>query len=70
MTKVRPKRSSTDWYARPYHKPQDDIKTPIDWDAAGKFNRFTPFTLAGANAPARPQWLSSSPYSPHQRAAQ
>jgi hypothetical protein len=55
-----------DWYARRYHKPQDDIKTPIDWDAAAKFNRFyTALTLAIANAPARPQWLPSSPYSPH-----
>ena len=60
-----------DWYARRYHKPQDDIKTPIDWDAAAKFNRFyTALTLAIANAPTRPQWLSSSPYSPHQRATQ
>jgi hypothetical protein len=60
-----------DWYARRYHKPQDDIKTPIDWDAAAKFNRFyTALALAIANAPTRPQWLPSSPYSPHQRAAQ
>ena len=58
-----------DWYARRYHKPQDDMKTPIDWEAAGKFNRFyTALTLAIANAPTRPQWLPSSPYSPHQRA--
>jgi hypothetical protein len=60
-----------DWYARRYHKPQDNIKTPIDWDAASKFNRFyTALTLAIANAPTRPQWLPSSPYLPHQRAAQ
>jgi hypothetical protein len=60
-----------DWYARRYHKPQDDIKTPIDWDAAAKFNRFyTALALAIANAPTRPQWLPSSPYSPYQRAAQ
>ncbi len=60
-----------DWYARRYHKPQDDLKTPIDWDAASKFNRFyTALTLNIANTPARPQWLPSSPYSPHQRAAQ
>jgi hypothetical protein len=60
-----------DWYARRYHKPQDDIKTPIDWDAAGKFNRFyAALTLSVANAPTRPQWLPSSPYSPHQRTAQ
>jgi hypothetical protein len=60
-----------DWYARRYHKPQDDIKTPIDWDAAAKFNHFyTALTLAIANAPTRPQWLSTSPYSPHQTPAQ
>jgi len=60
-----------DWYARRYHKPQDDIKTPIDWDAAAKFNRFyTALTLAIANTPARPQWLPASPYSPHQTSAQ
>jgi hypothetical protein len=60
-----------DWYARRYHKPQDDIKTPIDWAAAEKFNRFyAALALAIANAPTRPQWLPSSPYSPHQRAAQ
>jgi hypothetical protein len=60
-----------DWYARRYHKPQDDIKTPIDWEAAGKFNRFyTALTVAIANSPTRPQWLPSSPYSPHERGAQ
>ena len=60
-----------DWYARRYHKPQDDIKTPIDWAAAAKFNAFyQSLALAIANAPARPQWLSSSPYSPHQILAQ
>ncbi|MEO6807433.1 MAG: M28 family peptidase [Edaphobacter sp.] len=59
-----------DWYARRYHKPQDDIKTPIDWAAAGKFNRFyTALALNIANSPTRPQWLSSSPYSPHQNKA-
>jgi hypothetical protein len=60
-----------DWYARRYHKPQDDIKTPIDWAAAGKFNRFyAALALAIANAPTHPHWLPSSPYSPHQRTAQ
>ena len=57
-----------DWYARRYHKPQDDLNTPIDWNAAGRFNRFyTAFTIAIANAPSRPQWLPESLYSPHQR---
>jgi Zn-dependent M28 family amino/carboxypeptidase len=59
-----------DWYARRYHKPQDDIQTPIDWDAASKFNRFyTSLALTIANAPTRPQWLPSSPYSPNQNTA-
>ncbi len=59
-----------DWYARRYHKPQDDIKTPIDWNASSRFNRFyAALTLAIANAPTRPQWLASSPYSPHQTPA-
>ena len=60
-----------DWYARRYHKPQDDIKTPIDWAAAAKFNSFYQvLTLVIANASARPQWLPSSPYSPNQTSAQ
>jgi hypothetical protein len=56
-----------DWYARRYHKPQDDIKTPIDWNAAGRFNRFyTALAISIANASTSPQWLPSSLYSPHQ----
>jgi Zn-dependent M28 family amino/carboxypeptidase len=54
-----------DWYARRYHKPQDDLTTPIDWAAAVKFNDFyRALTLAVANAPARPTWLPNSPYAP------
>ena len=54
-----------DWYARRYHKPQDDLATPIDWDAAVKFNDFyRALTLAIANNPARPTWNASSPNSP------
>ncbi len=54
-----------DWYARRYHKPQDDLATPIVWDAAVKFNDFyRALTLAIANNPARPQWLPSSAYAP------
>jgi Peptidase family M28/PA domain len=29
-----------DWYQRRYHRPQDDIGTPMDLDAARDFNRF------------------------------
>jgi len=48
-----------DWYARRYHKPQDDLETPIDFAAADKFNRFyTALALTLANAPNRPTWIT------------
>ncbi len=54
-----------DWYARRYHKPQDDLATPIVWDAAVKFNDFyRTLVLAVANNPARPTWNVTSPYAP------
>jgi hypothetical protein len=54
-----------DWYAHRYHRPQDDLATPIDWEAAGKFNRFyTDLALAVANADAKPAWLPTSRYAP------
>ncbi len=44
-----------DWYQRRYHRPQDDMTTPLDLTAARDFNRFF-YTLVetAANAPARP----------------
>lgn len=44
-----------DWYQRRYHRPQDDISTPMDLDAARDFNRFF-YTLVetAANAAERP----------------
>jgi hypothetical protein len=54
-----------DWYARRYHKPQDDLKTPIDWKAAGTFNRFyEDLVVTVANAVARPVWSAGSAYAP------
>ena len=54
-----------DWYARRYHKPQDDLATPIDWAAAVTFNHFyRDLALALANSPSRPRWLPTSPYAP------
>ena len=54
-----------DWYARRYHKPQDDLQTPIDWAAAATFNAFyRALVLDVANAPARPQWNAGSAYAP------
>jgi hypothetical protein len=44
-----------DWHNRRYHRPQDDMTTPMDLDAAQDFNRFF-YTLVetAANAPAKP----------------
>ena len=54
-----------DWYARRYHKPQDDLATPIIWDAAVKFNDFyRALTLAIANNPMRPTWNPVRPNAP------
>ena len=54
-----------EWYATRYHLPQDDLTTPIDWEAAGKFNRFFyALTETVADAEARPAWLPESPYRP------
>jgi Zn-dependent M28 family amino/carboxypeptidase len=58
-------RAYRDWYATRYHKPQDDLTTPIDWAAAVKFNEFyRALTLAVANASARPSWAPTSAYAP------
>ncbi len=58
-------RTYRDWYATRYHKPQDDLTTPIDWAAAVTFNDFyRALTLAVANNPVAPKWLSTSQYAP------
>jgi Peptidase family M28 len=51
-----------DWYQRRYHRPQDDMTTPMDLDAARDFNRFF-YTLveAAANAAERPASKSAPP---------
>ena len=46
-----------DWYERRYHHPADDLKTPIDWQAAADFNRFfMALTEAAADVPGRIVW--------------
>ncbi len=58
-------RTYRDWYARRYHKPQDDLSTPIDWQAAVTFNDFfRDLACAVANAAQRPLWSPHSPYLP------
>nr|WP_255551550.1 M28 family peptidase [Granulicella sp. dw_53] len=54
-----------DWYARRYHKPQDDLATPIDWNAAATFNQFyADLAITIANTSDRPSWSQSSSYAP------
>jgi hypothetical protein len=54
-----------EWYEVRYHRPQDDIHQPMDFEAAGAFNRFF-YTLSEtvANAADRPRWKPESPYAP------
>lgn len=54
-----------DWYQHRYHAPQDDMTTPIDFQAQADFHRFW-FALveAVADADAPPQWLPDSPNRP------
>ncbi|MEO7758590.1 MAG: M28 family peptidase, partial [Dokdonella sp.] len=53
------------WYQVQYHRPQDDLTQPMDWTAAGKFNRFF-YALVGAvaDADAPPQWKPGSSLAP------
>jgi hypothetical protein len=54
-----------DWYRRRYHAPQDDLSTPIDFQAQADFHRFwfrLVETVADADAP--PRWLEDGPNRP------
>ena len=49
------------WYEAQYHRPQDDLDQPMDWAAAGKFNRFFyALVEAVADGDAPPQWKAGS----------
>jgi len=54
-----------EWYEVRYHRPQDDITQPMDFEAAGAFNRFF-YALSEtvADAPERPSWTAGSVYAP------
>jgi hypothetical protein len=54
------------WYRTGYHKPQDDLKQPMDWKAAADFNRFFyQFVERVADQPAFPAWKPGSALKPH-----
>lgn len=53
------------WYRTGYHKPQDDLKQPMDFTAAADFNRFF-FQLVKrvADQPSAPAWKVGSALKP------
>jgi len=53
------------WYQVQYHRPQDGLDQPMDWTAAGKFNRFFYALVAAvADGDEAPQWKAGSPLAP------
>lgn len=51
------------WYQVRYHRPQDDMSQPIDFQAAADFNRFFyTLTTAVADAVTRPTFLPGSKF--------
>ena len=58
-----------EWYQVRYHRPQDDLTQPMDFQAAGAFNRFF-YKLAEtvADADAKPGWIKPPPAPPPPRA--
>jgi Peptidase family M28/PA domain len=54
-----------EWYQIRYHRPQDDMTQPIDFQAAADFNTFFyRLTEAVADAPQRPTFLPGSKLAP------
>jgi hypothetical protein len=53
------------WYRTGYHKPQDDLKQPMNWKAAADFNRFF-YKLVErvADEPNAPSWTGGSTLKP------
>ena len=51
----------SDWRHERYHAPSDDLKQPVDVEAAAEFNQIiAAFVEKMANRPARPQWKPKS----------
>jgi len=54
-----------EWYNIRYHRPQDDLTQPVDFDAAAKFDQFFyKLTETVANAPQPPAFKSGSAFAP------
>ena len=57
----REEKIEKEWLNTRYHAPSDDLKQPIDLQAAADFDRFNlKFVETVANNPARPQWKRDS----------
>lgn len=55
-----------EWYQVRYHRPQDDMSQPLDWDAARDINRFFyRLTAVVADADQRPAFLPGSAFRPN-----
>ena len=51
------------WYEVRYHRPQDDLTQPVDFDAAAKFDTFFyRLVQAIADAPVRPSFAATSQF--------
>ena len=54
-----------EWYSVRYHRPQDDLTQPVDFDAAATFDRFFyKLTETIADAPTRPSFRTGSRFAP------
>ncbi len=54
-----------EWYRIRYHRPQDDMTQPLDWDAARDMNTFFYRLVEDiANDPARPSFIPGSRWAP------
>jgi Zn-dependent M28 family amino/carboxypeptidase len=52
-----------EWYRTRYHRPQDDLTQPMDFNAAARFNEFFYKLVAAiSSAPERPQILRGSQF--------
>ncbi len=54
-----------EWYRVRYHRPQDDVTQPVDFDAAAQFDQFFyKLTETVADAPERPAFKAGSRFAP------
>ncbi len=54
-----------EWYKVRYHRPQDDVTQPVDFDAAAKFDQFFyKLTETVADSPERPAFKPGSSFAP------